>query len=595
MDVKKVGVVGMGTMGSNIAIVCIRGGVETIACEANDPALQGGMARVRSFLDAGVQKGKTSAEDREAMLGRLRGTSSLTDLADCNLVIEAINEDRGEKNALLRKLDAILDENAILASNTSTLSITNMGAASGRPEKTVGTHFCLPAALNKLVEVAPGLLTSEGTLAATTDFLEKVGQTPVRVKDTPGFILNYFLVPFQNDCIRLIEAGYTTAADIDTGLRLGLGYKMGIMRLLDIEGLDIHRTVSLSLYDQLKDPRYIPPPLADRMIGAGHLGAKTGKGFYDYDKPGVFGVAESKPEEGAARDVSRGKPLSDAVRKVGVIGLGTMGSGIAQVCVTAGLEVVGVEANEEVLEAGLSRIRKNLDGAVKRGKMDEAARQQAVDRMRGGRDLSELADCDLIIEVVVENIGVKLDIFEKLESIAKKDAIFASNTSCLSVTAMAARTKRPERVLGLHFFNPPYAMPLVEVVEAVQTAPEILEFGIAFCQRIGKTPVPVKDRPGFLVNRLLVPYLNQAAQAFDDGLADRETFDKAIHMGLGHPMGPLTLLDLVGLDVQKFVADAMAEELGEARFVAPPLISRMVSANWLGRKTGRGFYGYAPK
>jgi 3-hydroxybutyryl-CoA dehydrogenase len=595
MDVKKVGVVGMGTMGSNIAIVCIRGGVETAACEANESALQAGMDRVRSFLEAGVQKGKNSPEDRDAMLGRLTGTTSLTELADCDLVIEAINENRDDKNALLQKLDAILDENAILASNTSTLSITNMGAASGRPGRTIGTHFCLPAALNKTVEAAPGLLTSEETMADTTAFLEKVGQIPIRVKDTPGFILNYFLIPFQNDCIRLIEAGYTTAADIDTGLRLGLGYKMGIMRLLDIEGLDIHRTVSLSLYEQLKDPRYFPPPLVDKMIDAGHLGTKTGKGFYNYEKPGVFGVAESKPEEGASRDISRGKPLSDAVRKVGVIGLGTMGSGIAQVCVTAGLEVIGIEANAEVLEAGLGRIRKNLDGAVKRGKMSEADKTAALDRLRGGGDLNELSDCDLIIEVVVENIGVKLDIFEKLESIAKKDAIFASNTSCLSVTAMAAKTKRPERVLGLHFFNPPYAMPLVEVVEAIQTAPEIVEFGIAFCQRIGKTPIPVKDRPGFLVNRLLVPYLNHAAQAFDDGLADRETFDKAIHMGLGHPMGPLTLLDLVGIDVQKFVADAMAEELGEARFVAPPLLSRMVSANWLGRKTGRGFYEYTPK
>ena len=592
MDVKKVGVIGLGTMGSNIAVVCIRGGVETVVCEVSESALQGGMDRVRSFLDAGVQKGKHTPEDRGAMLGRLTGTASLTDLADCDMVIEAISENREDKNTLLQKLDAILNENAILASNTSTLSITNMGAASGRPGQTIGTHFCLPAALNKTVEVAPGFLTSEETVADTAAFLEKVGQTPVRVKDTPGFILNYFLIPFQNDCIRLIEAGYTTAADIDTGLRLGLGYKMGIMRLLDIEGLDIHRTVSLSLYEQLKDPRYFPPPLVDKMIDAGHLGTKTGKGFYDYEKAGVFGVAESKPEEGASRDISKGKPISDAIRKVGVVGLGTMGSGIAQVCVTAGLEVTGVEASEEVLEAGLGRIRKNLDGAVKRGKMSEADKTAALDRLRGGGDLSELADCDLIIEVVVENIGVKLGIFEKLESIAKKDAIFASNTSCLSVTAMAAKTKRPERVLGLHFFNPPYAMPLVEVVEAIQTAPEIVEFGIAFCQRIGKTPVPVKDRPGFLVNRLLVPYLNHAAQAFDDGLANRETFDRAIHMGLGHPMGPLTLLDLVGIDVQKFVADAMAEELGEARFTAPPLLSRMVSANWLGRKTGRGFYDY---
>ena len=289
-------------------------------------------------------------------------------------------------------------------------------------------------------------------------FLEEVGQTPVTVKDAPGFVLNYFLVAFQNDCIRLIESGYTNPADLDAGVRLGLGYRMGPMRLLDIEGLDIHRTVSLSMYEQLKDPRYIPPPLVDRMIDAGHLGAKTGKGFYTYKSAGVFGVAE--PEEDAAHkhDLSRGQPIADAVKKVGVVGLGAMGSGIAQVCITAGLAVTGVEVNADALEAGLTRIHRNLGGAVKRGKMDEAQKEETLARLGGSTDLGALADCDLIIEVIVENLDAKLVLFEKLGEIAKEGAIIASNTSCLSVTAMAAKTKSPERVLGLHFFNPPYAM-----------------------------------------------------------------------------------------------------------------------------------------
>ena len=593
MKVQKVGVVGLGTMGSNIAIVCARGGKETVVFEANAAAMESGMGRVRAFLDAGVEKGKTSPEERDAMMGRIQQAGSLSGLEDCDLVIEAITEDREEKNKLLRSLNAVLGKRAIIASNTSTLSISHMGAASGRPSKTIGAHFCLPAALNKLVEVVPGLLTSDETTSATSAFLEEVGQTPVTVKDAPGFVLNYFLVAFQNDCIRLIESGYTNPADLDAGVRLGLGYRMGPMRLLDIEGLDIHRTVSLSMYEQLKDSRYIPPPLVDRMIDAGHLGAKTGKGFYTYKSAGVFGVAEPEEDAAHARDLSQGQPIADAVKKVGVVGLGAMGSGIAQVCVTAGLEVTGVEVNADALEAGLTRIRRNLGGAVKRGKMDEAQKEETLARLGGSTDLDALSDCDLIIEVIVENLDAKLVLFEKLGSIAKEGAIIASNTSCLSVTAMAAKTKTPERVLGLHFFNPPYAMRLVEVVEAIQTAPEITEFGIAFCHRIGKTPIPVKDRPGFLVNRLLVPYLNHAAHAFDEGLADRESMDKAISMGLGHPMGPLTLIDLVGVDVQTFVADSMAAELGEARFYAPPVLRRMTSAQWLGRKTGKGFYDYA--
>ena len=590
MDIKKVGIAGLGTMGSNIAIVCIRGDLETVVLEANDAALQNGLGRIGAFLDAGVEKGKTHPQDREAMLGRLTGTTEITDLAGCDLVIEAINENLEEKIALLQTLDGILGEEAIIASNTSTLSITAMGAASGRADRFLGAHFCLPAALNKLVEVAPGSLTGPDTTKAVMSFLEAAGQTPIEVKDTPGFILNCFLIPFQNDCIRMIEAGYTTAGDLDTGITLGLGYKMAPMRLLDIEGLDIHRTVSLSLYEQFKDPRYFPPPLVDKMIAAGHLGTKTGRGFYTYEKAGAFGVAEPKKESLATHDTAAGKPIAEAVKQVGVVGLGTMGSGIAQVCLTAGIDVIGVELQEDALEIGKSRIEKNLSGAVKRGKMDEAAKDEILGRLSTSTDLNSLAECDLIIEVIVENLEVKLPLFEKLDAIAKEGAIIASNTSCLSVTAMAARTKRSERVLGLHFFNPPYAMRLVEVIQAIQTAPEIMAFGIAFCQRIGKTPVPVKDRPGFLVNRLLVPYLNHAAQAFDSELADRETMDKVIKLGLGHPMGPLTLLDLVGIDVQTFVADAIGGEIGEARFVAPPILRRMTSANWLGRKTGRGFY-----
>ena len=593
MKPRKVGVVGLGTMGSNIAIVCARGGKETLVVEADARALEAGMGRIRSFLDAGVQKGKTSEAERDAILGRIGKTDALPKLGGCGLVIEAITEDREAKNGLLRRLDAVLNEDAIIASNTSTLAISHMGAASGRPSKTIGAHFCLPAALNRLVEVAPGLLTSEETLLETIAFLEDVGQTPVVVKDAPGFVLNYFLVAFQNDCIRLIESGYTNPADLDAGVRLGLGYRMGPMRLLDIEGLDIHRTVSLSMYEQLKDPRYIPPPLVDRMIDAGRLGAKTGRGFYKYESAGMFGVAEPQEEAEQARDESPGQPLADAVRKVGVIGVGAMGSGIAQVCVSSGLEVAAVEVSAPALEAGLNRIRRNLEGAVKRGKMDEAQKEETLARLSGATDLGALADCDLIVEAIVENLDAKLELFGKLGGVAKEGAVIASNTSCLSVTAMAARTKAPERVLGLHFFNPPYAMRLVEVIEAVQTAPEIMGFGAAFCRRIGKTPIPVKDRPGFLVNRLLVPYLNHAAQAFDDGLADRESMDKAISTGLGHPMGPLTLIDLVGADVQTFVADSMAEELGEARFYAPPILRRMTAAGWLGRKTGKGFYEYA--
>ena len=252
----------------------------------------------------------------------------------------------------------------------------------------------------------------------------------------------------------------------------------------------------------------------------------------------------------------------------------------------------GVEENEEVLSSGLGKIEGNLEVAVQRGKLDSSSKSETLTRLQGSTEINSLAECDLVIEVIIENIDAKIKIFKELDRIVKKDSFLATNTSCLSVTSIASATNRPDKVLGLHFFNPPYAMKLVEVIQAIQTSEETFEFGKEFCKQIGKVPIPVQDRPGFLVNRLLIPYLNHAAQAFDEKLATREDMDRVISSGLGYPMGPLTLMDLVGIDVQTFVSEAMFEELGESRFMPPPILRRMTSAKWLGRKSGSGFYEY---
>ena len=554
MSERRAAVIGQGPAGSAIAAALARGGVEAALAGASGPLPPG-----------------------------------------CALVIEALPGGLAERGARLRRLAGLTGEETVLASAAGALSIASLGEASGCPERILGMYFRHPAPYSQLVEVAPGPLTSEGAVQAATAFLKEAGLTPTVVKDSPGLILNRLSVPFLNDCIRLVESGYAAPAGLDAGVQLGLGHKTGPLRLLDIQGLDAHRETALSLFEQLGDPRYAPPPLAGRMIAAGRLGMKTGRGFYTYKQPSELGDAEAAPEAAGARDLSAGLALADRIRSVGVIGLGTMGSGIAQVCAVAGYEVSAVEVNAAALEAGLGRVRANLAGAVQRGKMSEGGKAAVLGRLAGGTALESLGGCDLIIEAAVEDLDLKLGLFKRLGGIAKGGAIIASNTSCLPVTAMAAQTKHPGRVLGLHFFNPPYAMRLVEVVEAQQTASETAAFGLAFCQRLGKTPIPVKDRPGFLVNRLVVPFLNHAAQLYDEGLADRETLDLAVSQGLGHPMGPLTLIDLVGVDVQTFVADAMARELYEPRFGPPPLLRRMTSAGWLGRKSGRGFYEYAKK
>ena len=277
-------------MGVGIAITVARAGHPVVLRDISEDRVEGGLASVRKFLDRGVERGKLSAERRDAAVCGLSGTTELEALADCEVVIEAIFEDEALKAETFGQLDEICGPETLFHTNTSTLSVTAIAAGSAHPERVVGTHYCNPAPLMKLVEVARGRLTSDEAHRRTLDFIEGLGKKAVLTKDTPGFIVNYFLIPFENDCIRALEAGMGTVESIDKAVTLGLGYPMGTFTLLDIVGLDIHKAVSLALYEQLRDPRFAPPPLVDRMISAGHLGRKTGRGFYEYEKAGLMGT-----------------------------------------------------------------------------------------------------------------------------------------------------------------------------------------------------------------------------------------------------------------------------------------------------------------
>jgi 3-hydroxybutyryl-CoA dehydrogenase len=271
-------------MGSGIAVTVARAGHSVVVRDISEDRVERGLASVRKFLDSSVERGKLSAERRDAAVSAVSGTTELEALADCDVVIEAVFEDEALKAETFGRLDEICGPDTLFHTNTSTLSVTAIAAGSARPERVVGTHYANPAPLMKLVEVTPGRLTSDEALRRTTDFVEGIGKKVLLTKDTPGFILNYFLVPFENDCIRALEAGMGTVESIDKAITLGLGYPMGTFALLDIVGLDVHKAVSMALYERLLDPRFAPPPLVDRMISAGHLGRKTGKGFYDYEQ-----------------------------------------------------------------------------------------------------------------------------------------------------------------------------------------------------------------------------------------------------------------------------------------------------------------------
>jgi len=281
-----------------------------------------------------------------------------------------------------------------------------------------------------------------------------------------------------------------------------------------------------------------------------------------------------------------------AIKNVGVIGCGLMGSGIVQVSAQAGFRTVVVEASPELLERGLGGLRRTLDGLIAKAKLDEAGKKQILDQITSATDFSAFKDCDLVIEAITENQPLKNETFAKLDAICPPHALLASNTSSCNVTAMAAATKRPAQVLGLHFFNPVPLMKLVEVVQTILTDDKAVAQAYEWVQAVGKVPVRAKDSTAFIVNRLLVPYLLDAIRVYEGGLATLEDIDTAMKLGCGYPMGPFTLLDLVGLDTTMYVAEVMFEEFREARYAPPPLLKRMVMAGQLGRKSGKGFYDY---
>ena len=281
------------------------------------------------------------------------------------------------------------------------------------------------------------------------------------------------------------------------------------------------------------------------------------------------------------------------IKKVGVVGCGLMGSGIVEACARAGYTVVVREVNDDLLQQGLSRLKTSLAKGVERGKLPQADMDAALARITGTTSLDDFRGCDLVIEAVLENMAEKKSVFAALDAILAPQAIIASNTSSLCITEMASVTKRGDKVLGLHFFNPVPVMPLLEIVRTILTSEETLAIARQFGASLGKTMVVAKDAPGFIVNLLLIPYALDAVRALENGVASKEDMDTAIKLGLNHTMGPFTLLDFVGLDTTLFIADAMYQEFKDPRYAAPPLLRRMVLAGHLGRKAGKGFYDYS--
>ena len=588
-DIATVGVVGLGTMGAGIAEVMARNGLRVIAVEVGDAALNRGRAHVAHSTRRAVGRGKLTADEAAALIDRIAYTVDLGRLADAEIVFEAIPERLELKRDLFRRLDGICSAETAFCTNTSSLSVTEISVATSRPARVVGLHFFNPAPVMKLVEVVRTVVTDPEVLADVEELARRLGKSPVTIGDKAGFIANALLFGYLNHAASMFEARYATREDIDAAMRLGCGLPMGPLALLDLIGLDTAYEILDTMYKQSRNRLHAPAPVFKQMKTAGLLGRKSGRGFYTYEQRDVPAVVPDAltPAEASSADGAR------AVSRIAVVGSGTMANGIAEVAAKAGYATVQIARSEEKAQSSRAAVAKSLGRALEKGKLTRAQHDEALANLVSSAAVADAADCDLVIEAVVEDLGVKLGLFRELDSVCKPGAVLATTTSSLPVIECAMATSRPRDVVGVHFFNPAPVMKLVEVVRTVATGEEAVATAHAVCERMGKHPVDCGDRAGFIVNALLFPYLNDAVRMLEAHYATADGIDTAMKLGCGYPMGPFELLDVVGLDVALAIERVLYLEFREPGFAPAPLLEHLVTAGYLGRKTGKGFRDYA--
>ena len=580
-----IGVVGLGTMGAGVAEVFARTGHRVVGVELDEQTLARGRAHLEHSTGRAVRGGKMTEDEQAEILGRITLTTSLTDLADADLVLEAIPESMADKKRVFRELDAIVGPDAILATNTSSLSVTDLSAATARPGRVVGTHFFNPAPVQDLVEVVRTVVTEESVLDDVTALVRALGKTPVVCGDKAGFIANTLLFGYLNHAVSMFEHKYASREDIDAAMRYGCGYPMGPLALLDLIGLDTAYEILDTMYKQGRDRLHAPAPILKQMVTAGLLGRKTGRGFYTYEGPDSPVVV---PDDRTPAADSRPQ-LRHEIAQVGVVGTGTMATGIVEVFAKAGFDVVYVGRSDAKVAGVRAAIERSLDKAVQRGKLAETAKGEVLGRLTGTTSLDDLATVDIVVEAIAEDLQVKTTLFANLDEICKPGAILATTTSSLPIITCAQATSRPRDVVGMHFFNPAPIMKLVEVVSTVATDEAVTETTRALCEQVGKVAVSCTDRAGFIVNALLFPYLNAAVRMLEAHYASADDIDTAMKLGCALPMGPFELLDVVGNDVSLAIQRELYLEFREPGFAPAPLLEHLVTAGYLGRKTGRGF------
>jgi 3-hydroxybutyryl-CoA dehydrogenase len=588
-DFSIVGVIGLGTMGAGIVEVFARNGIDVIAVEIDDAAVERGRGVFVNSTGRALERGKLDQESHDALHARVRYTTALEDLADVDLVVEAVPESLELKKSIFTRLDGIVGSDAVLATNTSSLPVTEIAVATTNPKRVVGMHFFNPAPVQQFVEVIRTVITADDVFEDVKALAERLEKKPVVVGDRAGFIANALLFGYLNHAVSMYESKYASREDLDAAMRFGCGYPMGPLALLDLIGLDTAYEILDTMYKQGRNRLHAPQPIIKQMVSAGLKGRKTGRGFYTYEAPGSPVVVPD------AQTPSAGIPAGVELRtvsKVGVIGSGTMATGIIEVFAKAGHDVTYVARGQDKVAGVRAAIEKSNARMIDKGRMSAEDAEAVLGRLTGSTTREDLADVDLVVEAIAEDLAIKQELFRDLDRICKKGAILATTTSSLPIIDCASVTSRPEDVIGMHFFNPAQIMKLVEVVHTVSTSPDVVATVQDLCRRLGKVPVTCGDRSGFIVNALLFPYLNDAVKMLEANYASADDIDTAMKTGCGLPMGPFQLLDVVGLDVSLAIERELYVEFREPGFAPAPLLEHLVTAGYLGRKTGRGFRTY---
>ena len=545
-DFRTIGVVGLGTMGAGIAEVFARNGYDVVGIELAEDSLERGRQHVEHSTGRAVRRDKLSEEDQAALIDRIRFSTTLEDVKSCDLVVEAVVERLLVKQELLRRLDDIVAPDAVLATNTSSLSVTEIATATGRPGRVVGLHFFNPAPVQDLIEIIGTVVTEPDLLDDVAALARSLGKIPVVCGDKAGFIANALLFGYLNHAVSMFEGKYASREDIDAAMWVGCGYPMGPLALLDLIGLDTAYEILDTMYKQGRDRLHTPAPVLRQMVTAGLVGRKAGRGFYTYDaseSPVVVADALTPSADDEPQ-------LRHDIRTVGVVGNGTMATGIVEVFVKAGFDVTHVADSTS---------------------------------------LDDLGTVDIVVEAVAEDLALKTALFENLDGVCKPGAILATTTSSLPVISLAKATSRPQDVIGVHFFEPVPVKDLVEIVSTVSTSSEVAETARALGDRIGKVVVSCGDRAGSVVNALLFPYLNDAVRMLEAHYATADDIDTAMKHGCALPTGPFELLDMVGNDVALAIQRRLYLEFREPGFAPAPLLGHLVMAGHIGRETGRGF------